>query len=107
MRREASLSLWTDHPPGLLANRFGKARASPGCQQLSMGFDFGKMMEKAGDSRYARCRHILIEEKGPEAQARLGALKADIDGDVDKFSEVATEISTCTSAVRKRQTGGD
>lgn len=63
-----------------------------------MGFDFGKMMEKMGDSRYARCRHILIEEKGSEAQARLEALKADIAGDADKFSEVAKEISTCTSA---------
>lgn len=58
-------------------------------------------MEKMGDSRYARCRHILIEEKGSEAQARLEALKADIAGDADKFSEVAKEISTCTSAVRK------
>lgn len=70
-----------------------------------MGFDFGKMIEKMGDTRYARCRHILIEEKGQEAQARLQGLKDEIAGDIDKFSEVAETVSTCTSAVRKMMWG--
>lgn len=69
---------------------------------LSMGFDFGKMVEKMTDPRYARVRHILIEEKGEEARARLEGVKNEIAGDVDKFSEFAEQMSTCTSAVRQR-----
>lgn len=53
-----------------------------------MGFDFGKMAEKMTDSRYARVRHILIEEKGSEAKARLEGLKGEIANDPDKFSEI-------------------
>ena len=66
-----------------------------------MGFDFNGMFEKMSDSRYARVRHILVEEKGEEGRARLEAVKKDIEGDLDKFSETAERISTCTSAVRR------
>lgn len=66
---------------------------------LSMGFDFKGMMEKMSDSRYARVRHILVDEKGEAARERLEAVKEEIDGDLDKFSEQAIAISTCTSAV--------
>ena len=66
-----------------------------------MGFDFNGMFEKMSDSRYARVRHILVEEKGEEGRARLEAVKKDIEGDWDKFSETAERISTCTSAVRR------
>lgn len=69
-------------------------------QPLSMGFDVGKMLEKMTDPRYARVRHILIEEKGEEAKARLEDIKQQVGQDADKFSEFATQISTCTSAVR-------
>ncbi|CAN0402436.1 unnamed protein product, partial [Ascophyllum nodosum] len=88
-----------------------KASASPAavgcrpsissCRRLSMGFDFNGMFEKMSDSRYARVRHILVEEKGEEGRARLEAVKKDIEGDLDKFSETAERISTCTSAVRR------
>ena len=67
---------------------------------LSMGFDFKSTMEKMSDTRYARVRHILVEEKGEEGKAKLEEAKAEIDGDLDKFSEVAERMSTCTSAVR-------
>lgn len=66
---------------------------------LSMGFDFKGMMEKMSDTRYARVRHILVEEKGEEGRSKLEAAKAEIAGDLDKFSEVAEAMSTCTSAV--------
>lgn len=83
-------------------NRNGSGRSRlPVVSPLSMGFDFGKMMEKMTDPRYARVRHILIEEKGEEAQAQLEEIKSGIAGDVDKFSEIAEQISTCTSAVRQ------
>lgn len=88
--------------PRLSGRSTTRLRVAPASRQLLMGFDFGKMMEKMSDTRYARCRHILIEEKGEDAQARLEELKADIAGDLDKFSEVATNVSTCTSAVRRR-----
>lgn len=65
-----------------------------------MGFDFKSTMEKMSDTRYARVRHILVEEKGEEGKAKLEEAKAEIDGDLDKFSEVAERMSTCTSAVR-------
>lgn len=68
---------------------------------LSMGFDFKGMMEKMSDSRYARVRHILVDEKGEEGRARLEQVKEEIAGDLDKFSEMAEKISTCTSAVRR------
>lgn len=64
-----------------------------------MGFDFNGMLEKMTDSRYARVRHILVEEKGDEGRAKLEAAKEEIAGDLDKFSEVAETLSTCTSAV--------
>lgn len=64
-----------------------------------MGFDFKSTMEKMSDTRYARVRHILVDEKGEEGRARLEEVKAEIDGDLDKFSEVAERMSTCTSAV--------
>lgn len=57
-------------------------------------------MEKMSDTRYARVRHILVEEKGEEGRARLEEAKAKIAGDLDTFSEVAEQMSTCTSAVR-------
>lgn len=66
---------------------------------LSMGFDFKSAMEKMSDTRYARVRHILVEEKGEEGKAKLEEAKAEIGGDLDKFSEVAERMSTCTSAV--------
>lgn len=66
---------------------------------LAMGFDFKGMLDKMGDTRYARVRHILVEEKGEEGQTRLAAVKEEIGGDLDKFSEVAEQISTCSSAV--------
>ncbi|CAM9332520.1 unnamed protein product [Discosporangium mesarthrocarpum] len=65
---------------------------------LSMGIDFKKMFENMGDNRYAKARHILIEEKGPEVKAKLEEVKESIGGDVDKFAEVAKEMSKCTSA---------
>ncbi|CAM9151848.1 unnamed protein product [Hapterophycus canaliculatus] len=65
---------------------------------LSMGFDFKSTLEKMSDTRYARVRHILVEEKGEEGRAKLEEAKAKIGGDLDKFSEVAEKISTCTSA---------
>ncbi|CAM9126875.1 unnamed protein product [Choristocarpus tenellus] len=55
-------------------------------------------MEKMTDSRYARARHILLEEKGSEAKARLEEVKLSVDGDIEKFSDAAREMSTCTSA---------
>ena len=67
---------------------------------LSMGFDFGGMLEKMTDPRYARVRHILVEEKGEEGRAKLEAAKEQIAGDLDKFSDIAETMSTCTSAVR-------
>lgn len=45
--------------------------------------------------------HILIGPKtmdGPEAQAKLLELKADIGGDPEKFAEAAAATSTCPSA---------
>eukprot|EP00752_Nemacystus_decipiens_P007662 g6850.t1 len=65
-----------------------------------MGFDFGGMLEKMTDPRYARVRHILVEEKGEQGRAKLEAAKEEIAGDLDKFSEVAETMSTCTSAPR-------
>eukprot|EP00904_Undaria_pinnatifida_P004010 jgi/Undpi1/1360/HiC_scaffold_11.g04752.m1 len=67
---------------------------------LSMGFDFKSAIEKMSDTRYARVRHILVDEKGEEGRARLEEVKAEIDGDLDKFSEVAERMSTCTSAAK-------
>lgn len=67
--------------------------------KLSMGFDFKDMMEKMSDSRYARVRHILVEEKGEEGRARLDEVKEAIGGDLEKFSAEAERISTCSSAV--------
>lgn len=64
-----------------------------------MGFDFKSAMEKMSDTRYARVRHILVEEKGEEGKAKLEEAKAETGGDLDKFSEVAERMSTCTSAV--------
>lgn len=75
-----------------------------------MGFDFKGMLDKMGDTRYARVRHILVEEKGEEGQTRLAAVKEEIGGDLDKFSEVAEQISTCSSAVslyHDHETGPD
>lgn len=66
---------------------------------LAMGFDFKGMLEKMGDTRYARVRHILVPEKGEEGRVRLAAVKEEIGGDLDTFSEVAEQISTCSSAV--------
>lgn len=63
-----------------------------------MGFE--GWLEKATDTRYARVRHILVDEKGEEGRARLQEVKDEVAGDLDKFSEVAEKISTCTSAVR-------
>lgn len=68
-----------------------------------MGFDFKATLEKMSDTRYARVRHILVEEKGEEGRAKLEEAKAEIGGDLDKFSEVAEKISTCTSAVSRFQ----
>lgn len=67
--------------------------------KLSMGFDFKDMFEKMSDSRYARVRHILVDEKGEEGRNRLEEVKETIGGDLDKFSAEAERISTCTSAV--------
>lgn len=67
-----------------------------------MGFDFKSAIEKMSDTRYARVRHILVDEKGEEGRARLEEVKAEIDGDLDKFSEMAERMSTCTSAVGRR-----
>lgn len=64
-----------------------------------MGFDFKSAMEKMSDTRYARVRHILVDEKGEEGKAKLEEAKVEIDGDLDKFSEVAERMSTCSSAV--------
>lgn len=64
-----------------------------------MGFDFKGMMDKMADTRYARVRHILVEEKGEEGRSKLEAAKEEIAGDLDNFSEVAEAMSTCTSAV--------
>lgn len=64
-----------------------------------MGFDFGGMLEKMTDPRYARVRHILVEEKGEEGRSKLEGAKEEIAGNLDKFSEVAEAMSTCTSAV--------
>ncbi|CAM9910150.1 unnamed protein product [Pylaiella littoralis] len=65
---------------------------------LSMGFDFKATIEKMSDTRYARVRHILVEEKGDAGRTKLEAAKEEIAGDLDKFSEVAEKMSTCTSA---------
>ncbi|CAM9307601.1 unnamed protein product [Ectocarpus sp. 12 AP-2014] len=67
---------------------------------LSMGFDFKGTLEKMSDTRYARVRHILVEEKGEEGRSKLEEAKEEIAGDLDKFSEVAEKMSTCTSAPR-------
>lgn len=64
-----------------------------------MGFDFKATIEKMSDTRYARVRHILVEEKGDAGRTKLEAAKEEIAGDLDKFSEVAEKMSTCTSAV--------
>lgn len=53
------------------------------------------------DPRYARVRHILVEEKGEEGRSKLEEAKEEIAGDLDKFSEVAEKMSTCTSAVSR------
>lgn len=64
-----------------------------------MGFDFKGAIEKMSDTRYARVRHILVEEKGDAGRAKLEEAKEEIAGDLDKFSEFAEKMSTCTSAV--------
>lgn len=40
-----------------------------------------------------------MEEKGDAGRAKLEEAKEEIAGDLDKFSEVAEKMSTCTSAV--------
>lgn len=78
-----------------------KLVARTSTSSLSMGFDFKGTLEKMSDPRYARVRHILVEEKGEEGRSKLEEAKEEIAGDLDKFSEVAEKMSTCTSAVSR------